>query len=369
MSYIALARKYRPQKISQVIGQELVTTALRNAISTQKLHPVYLLTGTRGVGKTTLARIIAKSINCENLQDNEPCLVCDTCKMIQDGCYADLYEIDAASKTKVEDTREVLDQIAYMPQYGKKKVYLIDEVHMLSQHSFNALLKTLEEPPSHVQFVLATTEPNKIPTTVLSRCLHFNLQPLTESQISTHLAHTLEQENIAFEEEALAHIAQAAQGSMRDALTLLDQSIALSPGKIDSHATQKLVSTLPKSNIISLLRSIKDGDVDAIESICATCEDNNIDFYHLLKDVAHELYAISLAQLMPSRPHELQDIWPATYLQVLYRMAIGGMNDLAHSPTARIGATMCFIRMAVFYPASVQTGQPIAEPAKKKAQS
>ena len=206
MSYITLARKLRPQKLSQVVGQSLVVKALANAIETNALHPVYLLTGTRGVGKTTLARIIAKSINCEDLQQHEPCLKCQTCLMIQEGRYCDLYEIDAASKTKVEDTREILDQIAYMPQMGRKKVYLIDEVHMLSQHSFNALLKTLEEPPQHVQFILATTEPEKIPATVLSRCLHFNLHPLSETEIETRLSDALTQEGKSFEQEALLHI-------------------------------------------------------------------------------------------------------------------------------------------------------------------
>ena len=236
MSYIVLARRLRPQTLDDVIGQPLVTQALKNALQSGTLHPVYLLTGTRGVGKTTIARIIAKSLNCEN--GTPPCLTCDTCQMIQAGTYPDLFEIDAASRTKVEDTREVLDQVQYMPQTGKKKVYLIDEVHMLSQHSFNALLKTLEEPPQHVQFILATTEPEKIPKTILSRCLHFNLQPIAVSEIQKHIEHTLTSDNVKFDSEATLQIAEAGDGSMRDALSLLDQCLAIDPKYISLNTTQ-----------------------------------------------------------------------------------------------------------------------------------
>jgi DNA polymerase-3 subunit gamma/tau len=269
--------------------------------------------------------------------------------MIQDGRYPDLYEIDAASKTKVEDTREVLDQIAYKPQSGQKKVYLIDEVHMLSLHSFNALLKTLEEPPEHIQFILATTEPHKIPATILSRCLHFNLQPLTTAQITKHIEQVLTQENIPFDLDALAHIAQAAKGSMRDALTLLDQCLAISPEHIGTECTQQLINSLPKKQLHTLLTAIAQKDVHAINTACEQYEKNNIDCTLLLNDITKELHDISLAQQLDTT-HPLKDIWAPSYIQVLYRMAIQGLSDLPFAPSDRIGISMCFIRMAVFQP-------------------
>jgi DNA polymerase-3 subunit gamma/tau len=352
MSYIVLARRLRPKTLKEVIGQPLVTQALENALKTNSLHPVYLLTGTRGVGKTTIARIIAKSLNCEN--GPSPCLTCDTCTMIANGSYPDLYEIDAASRTKVEDTRDILDQVQYMPQMGKKKVYLIDEVHMLSQHSFNALLKTLEEPPQHVQFILATTEPEKIPKTILSRCLHFNLQPLTVEAIYTHLANTLTTDSIHFDKEALMQIAEAGDGSMRDALSLLDQCLAISPKTISLDVTQPLLSTLPKTQLLSLLKAVGNQDIDSIEKMCHEFENNNIDFRQLLKQLSEQLIQISIDQV---RGHEteLTPLWPATYVQVLYRMLMQGVSDLDHSPSLKLGSLMCLIRMAVFHPTLTST--------------
>ncbi|UTC24799.1 DNA polymerase III subunit gamma/tau [Candidatus Comchoanobacter bicostacola] len=350
MAYISIARKWRPQTLTDVVGQPLVTQAISNAIKNKTLHPVYLLTGTRGVGKTTLARIIAKSINCEALQGTNPCLKCDTCVMIQEGRYADLYEIDAASRTKVEDTREILDQVSYLPQMGKKKVYLIDEVHMLSQHSFNALLKTLEEPPEHVQFILATTEPQKIPTTIKSRCIHFNLKPIGTADIASQVQKILEAEQIKFETEATHLIAEHAKGSMRDALTLLEQCISLSPSDINTVQVQSLINTIPNELIINLLTHIHAQDAQAIEQACAQHEQNNINFESLLSNIANELYKITIAQLTKSSKHPLSNLWDPGYIQVLYRMAIIGLNDLPFSPTPKIGASMCLMRMAVFTP-------------------
>ncbi len=349
MSYIVLARRLRPKTLKEVIGQPLVIQALDNALKNNTLHPVYLLTGTRGVGKTTIARIIAKSLNCEN--GTSPCLKCDTCLMIQDGSYPDLYEIDAASRTKVEDTRDILEQVQYMPQMGKRKVYLIDEVHMLSQHSFNALLKTLEEPPAHVQFILATTEPEKIPKTILSRCLHFNLQPLTQESIFKYLSNTLTQDNIAYDEEALMQIAEAGDGSMRDALSLLDQCLAISPEKVDLSVTQPLLSTFPKAQLITLLKAIGTQDTHKIEAMCNEYEKNNIDFRQLLKQLSEQLIHTSIDQIRGQK-NPLSDIWPDTYIQVLYRMLMQGIADLEHSPSIKLGSLMCLIRMAVFHPKS-----------------
>lgn len=348
MSYIVLARRLRPKTLDDVVGQSLVTQAIQNALSSNTLHPVYLLTGTRGVGKTTIARIIAKSLNCE-VSTTTPCLTCDSCQMIQDGRFPDLYEIDAASRTKVEDTREVLEQVQYMPQMGKKKVYLIDEVHMLSQHSFNALLKTLEEPPQHVQFILATTEPHKIPKTILSRCLHFNLQPLTENEIDQHLQQILTSDKVPFEPQATLQIAQAAEGSMRDALSLLDQCLAISPSQISGTTTSQLLSTLPQEKIQDILKAIHSRDIDQIEALCDEVARNNIDFRTLLKQLAEALIYISIDQVR-GKETPLTNLWPETYVQVLYRMLMQGMGDLEHSPSIKLGALMCLIRMAAFSP-------------------
>ncbi|MEC7030540.1 MAG: DNA polymerase III subunit gamma/tau [Pseudomonadota bacterium] len=355
MSYIVLARKLRPQTLQEVIGQPLVTKAIENALKTDSLHPVYLLTGTRGVGKTTIARIIAKSLNCEN--GPTPCLKCDTCKMIAAGSYPDLYEIDAASRTKVEDTRDILDQVQYMPQMGRKKVYLIDEVHMLSQHSFNALLKTLEEPPSHVQFILATTEPEKIPRTILSRCLHFNLQPLTQDAIYQHLANILKSDGVEFNEEALMQIADAGDGSMRDALSLLDQCLAISPKIVDLSVTQPLLSTIPKAEIVSLLTAVGQQDIATIQKMCDQFEENNIDFKQLLKQVSEQLILVAIDHTR-GQENQLTKLWPATYVQVLYRMLMQGIADLVHSPSLKLGSLMCLIRMAVFHPMAPDTQTP-----------
>jgi len=269
--------------------------------------------------------------------------------MIQAGNYPDLFEIDAASRTKVEDTREILDQVQYMPQVGKRKVYLIDEVHMLSQHSFNALLKTLEEPPEHVQFILATTEPEKIPRTILSRCLHFNLQPISLTEIHKHLESALTQDGVRYDVDAIAQIAEAGDGSMRDALSLLDQCLAISPEYISTDITQKLLSTIPNTKIAALLTAIANKNIDTIESLCDEFEQNNIDFRLLLKQLSETIIQISIDQLR-AKETELTTLWPDTYVQVLYHMLIQGIKDLTYSPSLKLGALMCLIRMAIFYP-------------------
>ena len=358
MSYTVLARRLRPQTLQEVVGQPLVIQAIQNALDNNTLHPVYLLTGTRGIGKTTLARVIAKSLNCE--KGPHPCLKCDTCKMIQNGAYPDLYEIDAASRTKVEDTRDVLEHIQYLPQMGKKKVYLIDEVHMLSQHSFNALLKTLEEPPEHTQFILATTEPEKIPKTVLSMCLHFNLQPLSQPEISDYLASVLKNDGIEFEKEAIDQIATAGDGSMRDALSLLDQCLAISPQAVNAETTQSLLSTVPKAKLIEIMQAVHKKDVKYLEDTCGQLERNNIDLRTLLKQLAELVQQTACLQLQ-NKSGPLTELWPKTYIQVLYHMLIQGIQDLEYSPSARIGTLMCLIRMSVFYPES----SPIATPTKQ----
>lgn len=352
MSYIVLARRLRPQHFDQVIGQKLVVQALTNALSNGKTHPAYLLTGTHGTGKTTLGRLIAKALNCET--GPLPCLKCQSCEMIQNGTHPDLYEIDAASRTKVEDTKDVLEHVQYLPVMGKKKIYLIDEVHMLSQHSFNALLKTLEEPPSHVQFILATTEPHKIPKTILSRCLHFNLQPLMTTEIQDYLATTLETEKISYDQDALSHIAKASKGSMRDALSLLDQCIAISPEHINIETTSSLLSSLPDQALDELLILIAKKDITTIQSTLERYRDNNIDLKALLLQLSEKLVNLSI-DMLKNKQTPLTDLWPDTYVQVLYRMLMQAISDLPYGPSPYLGALMCLIRMSVFYPSSEST--------------
>lgn len=361
MSYIVLARRLRPKTLDEVIGQPLIVQALTNALMNNTLHPAYLLTGTHGTGKTTLGRIIAKSVLCE--KGPLPCLKCSSCEMIQSGTHPDLYEIDAASRTKVEDTRDVLEHVQYLPTLGKKKVYLIDEVHMLSQHSFNALLKTLEEPPEHVQFILATTEPHKIPKTILSRCLHFNLQPILLTQIAEYLGSILEKEGIEFEKEALSHIASASSGSMRDALSLLDQLLAISPKKVTTEVTSSLLSTLPTQALSDLLIAVSKQDIEAIQSRLSTYEKNNIDFRTLLTQLSELIIKTSIHQLQ-GKDTPLTSLWTESYLQVIYRMLMQGIQDLPYSPSPYLGTLMCLIRISAFYPEDTESPLPQKKPEK-----
>ena len=299
MSYQVLARKWRPRKFSELVGQEHVVTAIANALDNDRLHHAYLFTGTRGVGKTTIARIFSKSLNCEEGQGANPCGVCDTCREIEQGNYVDLLEIDAASRTKVEDTRELLDNVQYKPTRGRYKVYLIDEVHMLSKHSFNALLKTLEEPPPHVKFLLATTDPQKLPITILSRCLQFNLKALSREQISGQLTHILQQESIPFEAPALALLARAAQGSMRDALSLTDQAIAQGDNQVAAAIVTDMLGLMDRHQILKLLFALVKKDAPGLLDIVASMAEQAPDFGQVLAELSSLLHQIALTQWVP----------------------------------------------------------------------
>ncbi|MEM0909650.1 MAG: DNA polymerase III subunit gamma/tau [Pseudomonadota bacterium] len=360
MSYQVLARKWRPQTFSELVGQDHVKSAISNALNNDKLHHAYLFTGTRGIGKTTIARIFAKSINCEVGQSDHPCGKCGTCIDIADGRYVDLLEIDAASRTKVEDTRELLDNVQYKPTRGRYKVYLIDEVHMLSKHSFNALLKTLEEPPEHVKFLLATTDPQKLPVTVLSRCLQFNLKQLSKEQITAQLSHILDLENVNHDKQALSLLATAANGSMRDALSLTDQAIAQGNNSIVKDDVVNMLGLLDNTLILKIVKSLIDKDHNAcfqlFEQLCADAPD----FNQVLSQLMSCLHQISLTQIVPdvckletSHPkaiYVLAKSATAEYIQLLYQIALQGKRDLPHAPEPRTGVQMTLLRMLAFTP-------------------
>ena len=365
MNYSVLARKWRPKSLQEMVGQEHILTIIANSIQQNRLHHAYLFCGTRGVGKTTLARIFTKCLNCETGPTATPCNQCNTCLQIDKGNYPDLIEIDAASRTKVEDTRELLDNVQYAPTSGKYKIYLIDEVHMLSGHSFNALLKTLEEPPEHVKFLLATTDPHKLPITVLSRCLKLSLKMLTVSQISGHLAHVLTHENIAFEPAALLEIAQAAQGSMRDGLSLLDQAIAFCNSGCDDNVTLEKVSGLlgteTKYLNLALLESVIDKQDDQVFQLIQTMEEKGADFIRATDDLLDLLHHIALYQKNPKLisqddprlfeaiPNLSKKLTPDD-TQLLYQIALSGKRDLPFAPTLKVGFEMLILRAMDFYP-------------------
>lgn len=299
MAYQVLARKWRPGRFSELVGQEHVVSAITNALQNDRLHHAYLFTGTRGVGKTTIARIFSKSLNCEQGQSANPCGQCGTCQEIEQGNYVDLLEIDAASRTKVEDTRELLDNVQYKPTRGKFKVYLIDEVHMLSKHSFNALLKTLEEPPPHVKFLLATTDPQKLPITILSRCLQFNLKALSREQITQQLQHILEQESVSFEAPALSLLARAAQGSMRDALSLTDQAIAQGNNQVTASVVTDMLGLMDRQQVLKLLFAMVKRDASAVMAQIEDIAMMAPDFSQVLAEVASILHQVALTQWVP----------------------------------------------------------------------
>ena len=362
MSYLVLARKWRPKDFADTVGQEHVLQALINALDTERLHHAYLFTGTRGVGKTTIARILAKALNCEKGVTSEPCGECSACMEIDEGRFVDLIEVDAASKTKVDDTRDLLDNVQYAPARGRYKVYLIDEVHMLSKSSFNALLKTLEEPPPHVKFLLATTDPQKLPVTVLSRCLQFNLKRMTPRLISDRLAYICKAESIEAETVALATIARAADGSMRDALSLLDQAIAYCGGAIEEAQVAKMLGTIDRDHVVRLLRLLGDNDAKGIVDAIREIDEQFPDYSRLLEDLARDLQRIAIFQVVGTCDSEddlneqeyaeLSAILPAADVQLFYQVAIMGRRDLHLAPDPRSGAEMVLLRMLAFRPAA-----------------
>lgn len=360
MSYLVLARKWRPRTFAEIVGQEHVVKALTNALESGRLHHAYLFAGTRGVGKTTIARILAKALNCETGLTAEPCGECGACRDIDDGRFVDLIEVDAASKTKVDDTRELLDNVQFAPSGGRYKVYLIDEVHMLTKHSFNALLKTLEEPPPHVKFLLATTDPQKLPVTVLSRCLQFNLKRLTPRLIRDRLEFICSEEKVPAEESALALIARAADGSVRDALSLLDQAIAYCGGEVSEAQTSEMLGTIDRQYVTRLLGLLAKSDAAGIMSAIADIDQQFPDYEQFLDDLARTLQRIAVFQVVGSNEHdeELSDEDLAGFaeqmaaedLQLFYQIAIAGRRDLRLAPDPRSGFEMTLLRMLAFKP-------------------
>ncbi|MFT2092919.1 DNA polymerase III subunit gamma/tau [Paraglaciecola sp. 2405UD69-4] len=372
MSYQVLARKWRPNRFGELVGQEHVVTAISNALDNDRLHHAYLFTGTRGVGKTTIARIFSKSLNCEQGLGSTPCGQCSTCREIEQGHFIDLLEIDAASRTKVEDTRELLDNVQYKPSRGRYKVYLIDEVHMLSKHSFNALLKTLEEPPPHVKFLLATTDPQKLPVTILSRCLQFNLKALSRAQISQQLDFVLGQETIPFEKEALAQLARAAQGSMRDALSLTDQAIAQGNGNVSLNIVTDMLGLMDKNQVIKVVNAIIQKDSTAVMEQVELMAQQAPDFSAVLSEVMSLLHQIALTQFVPDACkletiaaraiYQLATSAPAEQIQLLYQIALTGKKDLPYAADPRTGFEMTLLRMLAFSPSGITlASQEIAE--------
>ena len=360
MSYQVLARKWRPRDFSELVGQEHVQRALINALDNDRLHHAYLFTGTRGVGKTTIARILAKSLNCEAGVTSMPCGKCSACEEINSGRFVDLLEVDAASRTKVEDTRELLENVQYAPTRGRYKVYLIDEVHMLSGHSFNALLKTLEEPPPHVKFLLATTDPQKLPVTVLSRCLQFNLKSLSVAQITGQLEKILRQEGIEAEAGAVRQIAFAANGSMRDALSLLDQAIAFGGGDLLESEVRSMLGTIDRDVVYRLLDALAEGDAVQVLAEIRKADEFAPDYAALLADTVSVLQRIALAQTLTDAIDDtygdreavlaLATKLPAEDVQLYYQIALIGRRDLPLSPEPRGGFEMIMLRMLAFRP-------------------
>ncbi|PHN39013.1 DNA polymerase III subunit gamma/tau [Pseudomonas amygdali] len=361
MSYQVLARKWRPRSFREMVGQAHVLKALINALDSQRLHHAYLFTGTRGVGKTTIARIIAKCLNCETGITSTPCGTCSVCKEIDEGRFVDLIEIDAASRTKVEDTRELLDNVQYAPSRGRFKVYLIDEVHMLSSHSFNALLKTLEEPPPYVKFILATTDPQKLPATILSRCLQFSLKNMTPERVVEHLTHVLGVENVPFEDDALWLLGRAADGSMRDAMSLTDQAIAFGEGKVMAADVRAMLGTLDHGQVFDMLTALLEGDARGVLEAVRHLAEQGPDWNGVLSEILNVLHRVAIAQALPEgvdnghgdrdRVLALAQALPAEDVQFYYQMGLIGRRDLPLAPDPRGGFEMVLLRMLAFRPA------------------
>ncbi|EHU9471308.1 DNA polymerase III subunit gamma/tau [Vibrio vulnificus] len=370
MSYLALARKWRPRQFKEVVGQGHVLTALENALEHNRLHHAYLFSGTRGVGKTSIGRLFAKALNCETGITSAPCGECDTCREIEEGRFVDLLEIDAASRTKVEDTRELLDNVQYKPARGRFKVYLIDEVHMLSRHSFNALLKTLEEPPEYVKFLLATTDPQKLPVTILSRCLQFHLKPITVDAIHQQLDFILAKEGVTAQARALAMIAHAADGSMRDALSLTDQAIALGNGQIETDLVGHMLGTIDTDQAIHLLEAISSKQPQVAMDKIQQLAQNGAEWDGLLQQLATQLHRVAMYQLLPSSLDKAQPDAEKIELlsralspqdvQLFYQIALKGREDLSLAPNGRIGMEMIVLRMMAFRPADISQANIIS---------
>ncbi|MBL1320773.1 MAG: DNA polymerase III subunit gamma/tau [Methylophaga sp.] len=376
MSYLVLARKWRPKTFSEVIGQQHVLRALINGLDQDRLHHAFLFAGTRGVGKTTLARILAKSLNCEKGVSSTPCGECQSCQEVDSGRFVDLIEVDAASRTGIDDMRELLNNVQYTPSRGRYKVYLIDEVHMLSTSSFNALLKTLEEPPPHVKFLFATTDPQKLPVTILSRCLQFNLRRLDIAQISGHLANILQQENIEFEIEALTEIARSADGSMRDALSLLDQAISFGAGSVTSENVHEMLGSISQQQLHTLVSALFNQDAQTALQQSAELSAQGRDFKKTLDELLITLQRIATLQLVPNLEESdsatdnsnhdqlslLSQQIPAETIQLLYQIALHGKRDLPYAADPKSGFDMTLLRMLSFQPMQVDTNNTAITP-------
>jgi DNA polymerase-3 subunit gamma/tau len=367
MSYQVLARKWRPKSFATLVGQEHVVRALTHALSEQRLHHAYLFTGTRGVGKTTIARILAKSLNCEVGVTATPCGTCSACTEIDSGRFVDLLEVDAATNTRVDEMRQLLENAVYAPTRGRYKVYVIDEVHMLSNSAFNAMLKTLEEPPEHVKFILATTDPQKIPVTVLSRCLQFNLKQMSPPAISGHLSRILEAEGVAFETSALSLLARSAAGSMRDALSLLDQAIAHGSGRVEETLVRDMLGTVDLDYLFDLLDALQAGDAPGLLRIADDMAGRSLSFEAALQELATLLTRIQVAQLAPAaiaedlperaRLLDLAGRMNIEFVQLAYQIAVHGRQELALAPDEYAGFVMTLLRLLAFSPESADVGQ------------
>src|SRR5690606_29859745 len=370
MSYQVLARKWRPRLFREMVGQTHVLQALINALDHNRLHHAYLFTGTRGVGKTTIARILAKCLNCEAGVSSEPCGVCSACREIDEGRFVDLIEVDAASRTKVEDTRELLDNVQYAPSRGRFKVYLIDEVHMLSGHSFNALLKTLEEPPAHVKFLLATAGPQKLPVTILARCLQFSLQSMVPERVVEHLRHVLAEEQVPFDEESLWLLGRAADGSMRDGLSLTDQAIAFGNGQLRAAEVRSMLGTIDHGQVFGLLEGLASGDARGLLAAVAELAEQGADFAGVLAELISTLQRVAIAQVLPEaadnslgerqRVVDLAGRISGEDVQLFYQLALHGRRDLPLAPGPRGGFEMALLRMLAFRPGTLEHTGPAA---------
>ncbi len=368
MSYLVLARKWRPRTFAELVGQEHVVQPLVHALDHGRLHHAFLFTGTRGVGKTTIARILAKSLNCETGVTSKPCGTCPSCVEVDEGRFVDLIEVDAASRTKVDDTRELLDNVPYAPTRGRYKVYLIDEVHMLSGHSFNALLKTLEEPPPHVKFLLATTDPQRLPVTVLSRCLQFNLKRLSPAQIEGQFRKILDAEKIGYDAASLALLARAADGSLRDGLSLLDQAIAFGGGRVAEVEVRTMLGSIDQDAMDRVLQALAGADARALLAVVSDVAEHGTGTEGLLDELLLALHSIALAQADPAlvddeRVRALATRFAPEDVQLYYQIGLLGRRDLAFAPDLRTGVEMTLLRMLAFRPAD-PAGKTAASPAK-----